>query len=198
LDVLDAINSRSAGAEFPICGVADDNPSEVDLEALRQRGVPYLGTIRDVLSYSPHEFRYLIGIGNPALREKVGGMFSEVGFTAVAAIHPAAVVGSRFRIEPGSVICAGVQISTNVELGAHVHINPGAIVGHDVRLADFVSVNPGAILSGRVTVEPRCLIGAGAIVLQGVSVGEGALVGAGAVVVRGVPSGTTVKGIPAR
>lgn len=198
LDVLEAVNRRSDQAQYVIQGVADDNPSDHDLEILLRRGFKYLGSTADILRLNCRNFRYLIAIGNPESRQYVDRKFRKAGFLAASAVHPTAVVGSNFRMEAGVVICAGVQISTNVSLGEHVHINPGAVIGHDVQLSDYVSVNPGAIVSGHVHVKSRTLLGAGAIVLQGLTVGEEALVGAGAVVVRHVPDGSVVKGVPAR
>lgn len=198
LDVLEAVNRQSGQPEYLIQGVADDSPSDHDLEVLHRRGIEYLGSTDDVLNLSHRNFRYLVAIGNPASRQYVDNKFRDAGFIATSVVHPTAVIGSNFQMEAGVVICAGVQISTNVSLGKHVHINPGGIIGHDARLSCYVSVNPGAIVSGHVDVKSRTLLGAGAIVLQGLTVGEGALVGAGAVVVRHVPSGSVVKGVPAR
>jgi sugar O-acyltransferase (sialic acid O-acetyltransferase NeuD family) len=197
LDVLEAVNHRSGQSQYVIQGVADDSPSDHDLEILLRRGIEYLGSTADVLNLCHSNLRYLIAIGNPESRRFVDRKFKDAGFLATSAVHPTAVVGSNFQMEAGVVICAGVQISTNVSLGAHVHINPGAIIGHDAQLSDYVSVNPGAIVSGHVQVKPRALLGAGAIVLQGLTVGEGSLVGAGAVAVRNVPKGSVVKGVPA-
>lgn len=198
LDVLEAVNARSNPAKYVIQGVADDSPSDHDLELLFGRRVPFLGSTGDVLTQDPRNFRYLIAIGNPKSRQNVDEKFRRAGFLAINVVHPSAVLGSNVQMATGVVICAGVQISTNVSLGEHVHVNPGAIIGHDSRLSAYVSVNPGAIVSGHVHVGSQALLGAGAIVLQGLTVGERALVGAGAVVVRHVPDSSVVKGVPAR
>lgn len=198
LDVLEAVNRRSGQQPYVIQGVADDSPSDHDLALLLRRGIKYLGSTADVFTLSNRNLRYLIAIGNPESRRYVDQRFRDAGFLATSAVHPTAVVGSNFQMEAGVVICAGVQISTNVSLGEHVHINPGGIIGHDATLSGYVSVNPGAIVSGHVHVKSRALLGAGAIVLQGLTVGEGSVVGAGAVVVGHVPKGSTVKGVPAR
>lgn len=198
IDVLEALNQGPEGPSYSLTGIADDSPSANDLDLLLKRGVNYLGTINDVLRASNRDVRYLIGIGSPSAREKIDRLFRSSGFFPGTAIHPTAVIGSCFQAAPGTVICAGAQISTNVRLGAHVHINPGAIVGHDAVLSDYVSINPGAIVSGHVNVHSQALLGAGSIVLQGLAVGEGTLVGAGAVVVKDVSAWSVVKGVPAR
>ena len=141
---------------------------------------------------------FLIGICDPIVKPHIAGRLIEAGLKPATAIHPSVVMGSDCRIGPGSIVCAGVQISTNVALYEHVHLNPGVIVGHDVRIMAHVSINPGAIISGNVAVESGALVGAGAIVLQGLHVGSNTIIGAGAVVTRDVFSGLTVKGVPAR
>ncbi len=196
LDVIEAINRAAGEAVHRVVGVVDDAPSPVNCDRLAQRGHRLLGTIDEWLASGRGE-GCVIAVGDPAVRRRIAGRLSGVGFVA-GLVHPSAVVGSCFLAGPGSVVCGGVQISTNVELGDHVHLNPGAIIGHDARLADLVSVNPGAIVSGEVTVEREVLIGAGAVVLQGLKVGRGSTVGAAACVVRDVEPGVTVKGVPAR
>ena len=111
-------------------------------------------------------------------------------------VHPSASVGTMTVWADGVVVCGGPQVSTNVRLGRHVHVNPNATIGHDSILESFVSINPAATISGDVHVRSRTLIGAGAIVLQGLSIGADTTVGAGAVVTRNVPDGVVVKGVP--
>lgn len=198
LDVLEAVNRCAGQQEYVVQGVADDSPSDSDLALLLQRGIKYLGSTADVISRSNRKLRYLIAIGDPEGRRYIDQKLRHAGFMATSVVHPTAVIGSNFQMASGVVICAGVQISTNVLLGEHVHINPGGIIGHDAKLFGYVSVNPGAIVSGHVRVKSRTLLGAGAVVLQGLTVGEGSVVGAGAVVVGDVPRDSIVKGVPAR
>ena len=54
--------------------------------------------------------------------------FEERGHHGATLIHPLATVGPESRIDEGAVICAGVQISTNVTIGRHVHVNPNATI----------------------------------------------------------------------
>jgi len=197
LDVLRAINRSSQEPVFEVLGVLDSNPSASNLDALNKMQIAWLGGESDWLA-SGDDASYLIGIGNPAVRERIAQLFDGVGLAAATVIHPHASVGSISQFGEGSIVCAGAQISTNVVLGRHVHINPNATIGHDSKIADFASVNPGAVISGNVEIRRRSLVGAGAVILQGLVVGEESVVGAGACVVRSVDASQTVKGIPAR
>lgn len=198
LDVVEAINQTAAGVNYDILGVVDDRPSPIALSRLAARGYLHLGSIRDWLNtHTPAA--YVIAIGNPIIRAAVSEVLqTRVDLVATVLVHPKAVLGSSLQMGGGTVVCAGAQISTNVTLKSHVHINPGAIIGHDTSLDDFVSINPGAVISGGVSVGQQTLIGAGAVVLQELQLGEKSTIGAGAVVTKNVGAEKTVIGIPAR
>lgn len=197
LDVIDAINNQSGDPIFTVVGVLDDSPTRVALERVAARGVNYLGTTVDWLA-QPSRAEYLVCIGNPRVRARIDLGFRAAGLHAATVIHPRATIGSLSQIGQGSVVCSGAEISTNVALGRHAHVNPNATIGHDAVLADYVSINPGAIISGEVSIGSETLIGAGAVVLQGLTIGTRSTVGASACVTRNVNDNTTVMGIPAR
>lgn len=190
LEVLDALG-------VPVGGVVDDAPSEANVERLAALGVAHLGGLADWLAGAPDQ-AFVVGIGSPSVRRRIAQRLLTAGLSPFTAVHPSALVGRRTVVGAGAVICMGAIVSTNVRLGAQVHLNPGVIIGHDARLADFVSVNPGAVISGEVLIEQDVLVGASATILQNLTVGAGAVIGAGAVVTRDVPAGAVVKGVPGR
>lgn len=197
LDVVEAINRSRDQATFDVLGVIDSAPRRQDLERLQARGIPWIGTPEAWLE-SDSEALYLIGVGDPAARQRIHQQFQSAGRTAATVVHPSATVGSAVSLGEGSIVCGGAQVSTNVRTGAHAHINPNSTIGHDTVLGDFVSINPAATVSGSVTVGARTLIGAAAVVLQGLSIGDQCVVGALACVTRDVENLRTVKGVPAR
>jgi sugar O-acyltransferase (sialic acid O-acetyltransferase NeuD family) len=194
LDVIEAVNATGNRPAWTLLGVVDDAPSEVNLERLRQRDVPFLGP----LGVIPSHAWVALAVGSPGARAGLDARLVGrcAGFAAL--VHPTAVVGSGHHAGEGAIVCAHASIGTNVTLGRHVHLNPHAVIGHDAQLGDCVSVNPNATISGECMLESAVLVGAGAVVLQGLRVGSGALVGACACVARDVAPGTTVKGVPAR
>lgn len=194
LDVVEAM--VAAGSELDLVGVVDDDPSPANLDRLAARGVSHLGSLTDFIGAGDTAVGYVLGVGKPHTRAVLVEQLDAAGFAAVPAIHPSAVIGSVPSFGPGVVICSGAVISTNVQLGRHVHINPNATVGHDAVLAEFVSINPGAVVSGEVVVGVGTLVGASATILQGLLVREDVVVGAGAVVTRNVPRAVTIKGVP--
>lgn len=196
LDVVSAINEAAAVSQWDVLGVYDDSPSSINIERLENRGIRSLGPVPKV--WQGRKPYFVVGVGNPIVRKKITEQLESFGWTSAILVHPSAVIGSRTVIEPGTIVCGGVQVSTNVRCGKHVHLNPNATIGHDTVLSDFVSVNPAATISGEVHVSDCVLIGAGSVILQGLNVEERSTVGAGACVVRDVPSAVTVKGIPAK
>jgi sugar O-acyltransferase (sialic acid O-acetyltransferase NeuD family) len=196
LDVVEAIN-QAGPRSFDVIGVVDDAPTERTRALIGARGIRLLGTLDEWIA-ADDGARYVIGVGNPSARRAMVDRREAAGRQAATLIHPRVGVGSVSTVAAGSVICAGVEISTNVTVGRHVHLNPAVTVGHDSVIDDVVSVNPGAIVSGNVHLASGALIGAGAVVLQGLTVGAGAAVGAAACVTYDVAAAAIVKGVPAR
>lgn len=179
-------------------GVLDDNPSGLNLERLAAQGTPYLGTLDAWLAASQPSTHYLVGIGKGSVRERLSRRMDAAGHRAAIAVHPSATLGSNSTLGEGTVICAGARMTTNVNVGRHVHLNPNVTIGHDSTLQDFVSVNPAGNISGDCLIRTRTLIGVNAAVLQQLTVGQDVVVGAAALVTKDVPDSVVVKGVPGR
>jgi sugar O-acyltransferase (sialic acid O-acetyltransferase NeuD family) len=188
--------TRAQGS-LDLIGFVDDRPAVADLARVADLGARVVGTVADLARW-PEPVAAVIAIGSADARavidEKLRG--SRVEWAVL--VHPDATVGSRVRLGAGTVVAAGARLSTNIEVGRHVHIDQNATVGHDCLIGDFARLNPQACVSGSVSVGSRALVGASATVLQGLTVGASATVGAGAVVTHDVPPSATVKGVPAR
>jgi sugar O-acyltransferase (sialic acid O-acetyltransferase NeuD family) len=192
LDVLVALNEVKP--IWSILGVIDDAPSPANLTRLTARGIPHLGGLSDI----PRDVAVAVGVGSPRARQAIVAELARSSHSYPSLVHPSAVVGTRFQHGEGLIVLGGVSIGTDVELGAHVHLNAHAIVGHDTNLLDYVSVNPNATVSGECVVGPRTLLGASSTVLQQITLAEDVTIGAGALVTRDVTAGVTAKGVPAR
>jgi len=198
LDVVEAMNAAAPSPVWELLGVLDDALTDANRDRLTARSVPFLGKIDDFLRGSDGEASYVVGIGSPVVRRRVATLFDDAGLSPATLVHPSVTCGAVSTFGPGTVLCAGVTISTNVVLGRHAHVNPNATIGHDTLVEDYVSINPLAGISGDCVIESDVLVGAGAIVLNGLRVGRGATLGGAACAVRDVAPGTTVVGVPAR
>jgi sugar O-acyltransferase (sialic acid O-acetyltransferase NeuD family) len=141
---------------------------------------------------------YVVGIADPAARERMASRLSSAGLTPATIVHPRAVIGPETVLGDGCVVLANAYVSSSVSLGDHVQVNYNASIGHDAALADFVTVLPGANVSGSVRLDAGVTMGSNSCVLQGLRIGRETFVGAGAVVTRDQPANVTVVGVPAR
>ena len=196
VDVIEAINESESSPRWRLVGVVDDSPSEENVDRLERRGIPYLGTVETLVADVARP-KFVIAIGSPRVRRAIATDLENEGFVPATIVHPASTTGSVVSIGAGTVICAGVRLTTNISVGRHCHLNLNATVGHDSVLMDFVSINPLASISGDCIVEDDVLIGVCASIINQVTVHAGATVGGGACAVRDVPPDATVVGIPA-
>lgn len=191
--VLDHERRHGDAPTWQLLGVVDDHAEHPD--RLDRLGVELLGTVELVAQHP--EWRYALGIGTSATRrdlvERIGGAPER----AHTVVHPGASIGPDCRLGHGVVVYERCTVTTNVDIGAHTHLNVGCTVQHDSRLGSFVQTSPGVLVNGDCVVGDDVFLGTGAIVTRGVTVGAGARVGAGAVVLDDVAPGATVVGIPA-
>jgi sugar O-acyltransferase (sialic acid O-acetyltransferase NeuD family) len=184
-EVLDVADAMADGPRpsYEVIGFVDDAPSEENLARLATLGVRYLGAVADIDAVAP-DADIVIGIGAPHVKATVDASLGHR--TAAVLVHPSATIGREVHLGPGTVLCAGVRVTTNIVLGRHVHLNLNATVGHDTVIGDYVSVNPLSAVSGGCDIRSGVLIGTTAAVLENRTV------------TRDVAPGTVVKGVPAR
>ena len=172
--------------------VAFHEPDEV-FEARGLLGVP----VQPQSAFDPSRHRAVIGIGNPKIREKVARELPrETIFETL--VHPTAVMSQWVDVGVGSVICAGVVLTCQIEIGMHCHLNLNTTVGHDCTFGDFCTVAPGTNISGNVDFGKRVDVGTQAAFRQHLRVCDDAVIGMGAVVVRDIVEPGTYVGIPAK
>lgn len=186
--LVDNINKDNHQWDF--VGFIDDGTMRQDV----------LGGI-DFLKNSDQEFYIVVAIGSPEIKSHVVkklSLFPNIHYATL--IHPGAIVTNKetVKLGQGTIITAGVILTTDIKIGDHVLLNLNTTVGHDTKIGHFSSVMPGVNVAGGVTVENEVMVGSGANILNGVKLGSGSIIGAGAVVIDHVDNNTTVVGVPAK
>jgi sugar O-acyltransferase (sialic acid O-acetyltransferase NeuD family) len=153
----------------------------------------------DVISYCSEQFQFVLGVGNPIIRQSLSTRFIELGGKHVGMISSKANIGQfNLNIENGVDVMNNASISSNVTIERGTLINRNASIHHDCFIGEYCEIAPNAVLLGKVKIGDLTMIGAGVIVMPGVKVGSNCIIGAGAVVTKDVQDGQTVKGIPAK
>ena len=194
VDIVDDVNARDP--QWDLAGFIDDNPSAIDAARAADLGLQIIGSVEEQLRRRPAHA--VIGIGDGRVREMIDRILLAAGWGAATLVHSSATLGRNVTYGDGTIICSGVCLTTNIQLGRQVHINLNTTVGHDSVLEDYASVNPLVAISGNVHIGRRAMLGTHSAVLQNLSVGADAVVGGSALVTKDVPQSTTVKGVPAK
>jgi sugar O-acyltransferase (sialic acid O-acetyltransferase NeuD family) len=161
-------------------------------------GISILGSeelLDDPSFVEEHDF--VLGIGKPAIRNRLADFAKDRGVTWATLIHPSAIISQSVMIGEGSVINSSTVINIGTSIGARCIVNTGAIIDHDCNLGDDVQICPGATIAGGVTCANNVFIGSGATLVPGITIGANSTVGAGSTVLDNVPAGVRVFGTPA-
>lgn len=170
---------------------------------------------RNQVSFNPFEINYLgdegsdsfdwnsvdkfiLGIGDNKIRQKVAKLIISKEKILLNVIHPTSIISNYATFGIGNFVAANATINALAQIGNHCILNTGCIIEHECIIADGVHIAPGVVLAGNVTVGENSFIGANSVLKQDVKIGSGVTVGAGSVVIKDIPDNEIWVGNPAK
>ena len=142
--------------------------------------------------------KYILGIGDNNLREKVAKLIMSKSNILENVIDPHAVISKSAYIGKGVFASKGVLVNAFSIIGDFTVLNTGCIIEHECEIGTAAHIAPGAVLAGNVKVGNRSFIGANAVIRQGVIIGDDVIIGAGSVVLQNIGNNSKLVGNPGR
>lgn len=179
--------------EFRIKGFLDDNPGRRDNFRIDAEIISGIDT------YTVEENdRFLIGIGDLVIKERLVTQLKRKGAQFISLIHPTSYIAVTAKIGEGVVICPFCFVANNSVIDDYVMMNIYSSSGHDVRIGKYSILSPYATVNGFSTLEDKVFIGTHATVTGCRKIGYKATIGANSLVLHDVPPGALVYGVPAK
>jgi sugar O-acyltransferase (sialic acid O-acetyltransferase NeuD family) len=179
------------GYPYHFLGYFDDEDKSNELGKL------YLGDMEKLNTWEK-PISIALAIGDGKTRKKVVGKITNPKVEFSKVISPYAIFNDLIKIGKGSIICAGANLTTNIQIGDFVVVNLNATIGHDCQLANYTSIMPGANLAGDVKLKECAFVGSGATILNGLEMGDSSILGAGGVLTKNIGDNQTAIGVPAK
>lgn len=202
--------------KYPIAIIGYSGHSFVVLDAANQMGldVEYYCE-RNQVSLNPFEINYLgdegsesfnwnsvdkfiLGIGDNRIRQKVADIILSNKKTILNVVHPSSVISNYATFGTGNFIAPSVIVNALAKIADNCILNTRCVVEHECIIESGAHIAPGTVLAGNVTVGENSFIGANSVVKQGVKIGNGVTIGAGSVVIKDIPDNEIWAGNPAK
>jgi len=150
---------------------------------------------RPLSQLDPDRSMAVVAIGDPNARAKVVQWLRQ-GQRFTTVVHKTAI--NQSQANDGLIMCPYSVITTDCQLGKHVHMNLHSDIGHDCIIGDFVTLAPGARVSGKCNIGEGVYIGSNAVIREGVTIAPWSTIGANCVVLHDITEAGTYAGVPAK
>jgi sugar O-acyltransferase (sialic acid O-acetyltransferase NeuD family) len=161
-------------------------------------GRPVLGDRQWLLEQPREHYWCALGIGDNAIRMRIGEFLQSQGFELLTLLSSFAVISPFVTIGAGVLVMPGAIINPDATIGDGVIVNTGAVVEHDCVIGRYANLSPNSTLGGGVEVGETAHVAIGATVMPYLRVGCGSTLGAGSVATRSIPDQVIAHGVPAR
>lgn len=188
----DLINIPLSKRDWEFTGYLDDNLQALD-------GFPsqykVLGKVKE---FAIRQDDYIIiAIADSKIRSNLYNYFEKKS-SIFTYISDRAFIGQYVNIGKGSIICSGVKITTNCQIGNSVIMNIDCRIGHDSTIGDFCSFMSAADLGGGSKIGERVFIGTKGTIIPRLTICDDVIIGAGSVVIKKIVKPGTYFGNPAK
>jgi sugar O-acyltransferase (sialic acid O-acetyltransferase NeuD family) len=148
--------------------------------------------------FDPENYEVVVAIANPIVREQfVNKLPKNTKYFTM--IHKSAqLLDSNIKIGEGSIICANVVLTTNINLGNHAQLNLLSSVGHDCVVGDYFTTAPGAKISGNCCIGNRVYIGTNGSVKEKTKICDDVIIGLNGGVIKDIEIPGTYVGCPTK
>jgi sugar O-acyltransferase (sialic acid O-acetyltransferase NeuD family) len=152
--------------------------------------------VEGVEEYFKSDNQFILGVGEPKLRQLFFEQFINLGGQCVNIIS-ASSISSKYSSVKGDLM-HHVFVGSNATIGKGALMNTGSQVHHDAEVGEYAELSPCAVLLGKSTVGNFCRIGSHATILPNLMIGQNSIVGAGSVVTKDIPANCLAIGVPAK
>ena len=180
--------------DYRIKGFLDDDPGKLG-QSVGHSSLKVIGSTQGY-PIEPND-RFLISIGNPAIRSLLADRLTKRGATFLTFQHPSAHVAESAHLDPGCIVGPFASVGSYASLGAHVLLNLYSVAGHDTSIGGCSVLSPHSVANGGSTLGRAAFLGSHAVITPNLNVGDGCKIAAGAVVYADVPAQSLVMGNPA-
>jgi sugar O-acyltransferase (sialic acid O-acetyltransferase NeuD family) len=148
--------------------------------------------------FDPYEYKVLVAIGDSRMRKNVVDKLPKETQYFTYIHHSVQIIGEDIKIGDGSILCAGVIVTTNCSFGKHTHLNLHTSIGHDNVIGDFFTTAPGARVSGNCNIGDCVYMGTNSSIRQKINVCDDVTLGLNCGVVKDIVEPGTYVGVPAK
>jgi len=161
------------------------------------RGLSHLQLGNDDEYLPENDDVFVIGIGEPKLRQKAFGKWKQRGAAFINLIHPFTTIPQGTLMGEANIVSCACFLSCNAVIGDANYLNGDIILGHDACVGDANFFAPGFIALGEVRIGSRNAFGVRSVVLAKAEIGNDNTIAPGAFVYKGCRDNAIMAGNPA-